>query len=414
MGSLVGGLLDGLRGAYCEVLNAQVDWYRNLTRLVDSPTLKDASNWVTRTVCNRPPTEDDFPPPPFTGGQCPISYDVVVGVSDESRTRLHPDNPDGTPRYGDWIPWEGDLFFTGVPGPIGGVVSINSEWHIDNPPKTPVNWRSEAWPNQEHVNRGHKAWIISVTPSNPSTPDDCGDPPFDPGPFEPTPINIDIDVTYGDNNQYSLVVPVIIAPVYVAFDGTLNAPVTFNISPDISLEGTWTLFPDAKLEINFPTAPPGDPPGSRGDDEPTPDDPGDDPDGDPDGGSEDDPDVPGKPDPDDPPEPDDRIHFLVCRAVVDSNARPTSLYQEIGPDLYVPRLGSARFGATIDGVTFWTPDIDIKGLNSIIECPIPFGATRFTVNAAQGVAINYSPIYADPQKWPKYLQLGPTHTSDRR
>lgn len=86
----------------------------------------------------------------------------------------------------------------------------------------------------------------------------------------------------------------------------------------------------------------------------------------------------------------------------------------IGPDIYAPRLGSARFGTEIDGVVFWSEDIDIKGLNSVIQCPIPWGASRYVVNASSGVVVNYTPVSSAPKDWPPFLEFGPQTTSDNR
>jgi hypothetical protein len=216
---------------------------------------------------------------------------------------------------------------------------------------------------------------------------------------DPAPITVDVDITYGPNNEFNLTVPVIFAPFYVSIDGRINAPVTIQVDANLELNGTLELFPDFKVSLEFDFG--GDPGDGRPDPTPGPDDPG--------GGGEG-----GEDDPDTPEEAKPRIYALLCRARIDPDARPSGIFQEVGPDIYAPRLGSARFGTLISGVVFWSEDIDIKGLNSVIQCPIPWGASRFVVNAAPGVVVNYTPISTRPKDWPPFLQLGDGVTSDNR
>lgn len=374
MGSLGAGLLDGIRGAYCSNLRSQPQWWGNLRDTLTPSPLKEAGNFVNDWICGD--GEDTFPPPPFSGGQCPVAY--LVRLVNTSTTAPFPSS--------------GEAF---VAGPVGGLQVTPGVQ-----PGT-INVIIKGNPDSGfRTGNSQEEWSISSVSRVDGQPDNCGDP--EPELPPPAPINVDVDITYGPTNNLNLTVPVIFAPVYVALDGTVNVPVTVNFSPDFSLDGTLELFPDFSLDLNFPGVG-----GGPGDSQPNPEPPPDDPDGSGEPG-EDNPDTP------EDDEPNQNVYSLLCRGRIESNASPSGIFQQIGPDIYAPRLGSARFGTVIEGVTFWSEDIDIKGLNSVVQCPIPWGASQFVVNAAPGVVLNYVPVSSPPKDWPPTIQLGTQYTSDNR
>lgn len=369
MSSLRDGVVNGLREAYCSNLRSQPEWWSNLRRVLTPTDLRVRGDALNEWVCGD--GEDTFPPPPFEGGQCPVLYLVDLA------------------NVGSSFPATAQAFVT---GPISGT-------RREGPNSFGAfSWLVEANPDTFFRTGGpDEDWVISGVSRFDSLPDDCGDPP--PVLPPPGPIVTNIDVTYGDNNQFNLTVPTIFAPVFLSVNGTVNVPVSLELFPGLTFEGTLELFPDFDLDLNFPGS--GDPDGTGPTDDPPPPPP--------DGDGE-----TGDPDPETPSEDEPRVYGLLCRALIESEARPSGIFQEVGPDIYVPRLGSARFGTTIEGVTFWSEDIDIKGLNSVIQCPIPWGAARFVVNAAPGVVMNYTPISSVPKDWPPFLQLGRQFTSDNR
>lgn len=374
MGSLGDGLLGGMRDAYCSNLRNQPQWWGNLRDVLTPSPFKEAGDFVNDWICGD--GEDTFPPPPFDGGQCPGVNYSCLWVNNRSGLQQGVGGAIG-PVSGFTTVVEGGFRRVKV-NHAGGVISLIYD-SAQNPDLGISNFRVQRVDGQ---------------------PDDCGNPPPDLPP--PAPINVDVDVTYGPTNNLNLTVPVIFAPVYVALDGTVNVPVTVNFSPEFSLDGTLELFPDFSLDLNFPGAG-----GGPGDSQPDPEPPPDDPEG---------PGEPGEDDPDTPEddEPNQNVYALLCRGRIESDARPSGIFQQVGPDIYAPRLGSARFGTVIEGVTFWSEDVDIKGLNSVVQCPIPWGASRFVVNAAPGVSLNYTPVSSAPRDWPLFLQLGAQFTSDNR
>lgn len=386
MGTLAEGITNGYKAALCRLLGSPLGGLARAYDAFGGPTVADNVRAARRWVCGDDPDAELPPiPPPFAGGQCPVLYDI--------RTRADFVFGSGTVTL--------DSGVTRVLGPIGGVsVAPSTDGGCgQGSPRAVVVATGQGLvttqcPGQSSDIQNPR--IISVVRVD-GQPDDCGNPePILP---PPAPINIDIDVTYGPNNEFNITVPVVIAPFFVSVDGRINAPVTVEISPNVNISGTLELFPDFKF---VPTV---DVDVDIGGNQPDPAPPPSDPEG---------PGSPGDDDPDTPGEPEPRVYGLLCRARIESDARPSGIFQEVGPDIYAPRLGSARFGTLISGVVFWSEDIDIKGLNSVIQCPIPWGASRFAVNAAPGVAITYTPISTAPKEWPPFLQLGGESLSDNR
>jgi len=402
MSTFLEGVGRGLRSAYCSQVRSSPEWLQNVRRVLVPTDFRERADFLNNWVCG-----DEGPslaPPPYTGGQCSIPYSPIATIAytyyDAAFTGTNKQGTfEGIANFGPFYP---------VNGPLGAVTQeiATTTYHNDHLIVTletasgVIFWRVNA-PVPAVGGKIVSIDGVSISP-NSSLPDDCGDPipPRGPG----TNINAPITINYGDSNQYSLTVPVLWAPVTVNLNGTVTVPVTVNISPNIELTGNVTLFPDFEFKptFNFPGV---DSPGFDPDDAPP-----DDPTGDPDN-----PDDTSDPSDDEPSEePLQRIHAVLCRAVVQPEARPTGIFQPDGPDIYAPRLGSVRFGWYMNGGVFWSRDIDVKGLSSVIECPFPWGADRVAVNAAQGAAINWTALYSDNPPWPESFALGDTGLSDRR
>ena len=383
MGSLREGLISGLRNRYCSTVRRNEQFWGNFRRIALPTDLRTRGDALIDWVCGD--SESTFPPPPFEGGQCPVQY------------RFQTNNlvtfPNGTTTM-----LRSGLFVAN--GPITGLTQQPAPTACGNNNPAAVVLTGDG-PVVTGCASGEGASIRAVSfhllERVDGQPDVCGDPPPDLPP--PGDIVTNVDITYGPNNEFNLTVPVVFAPIYVSLDGRVNAPVSIELFPNLTLNGTLELFPNFDLDVNFPSSrdpgtdgPEGEPPPQL----PPGDGQGDDDEGEP------------------PPERDDLIYAVFCRCRIESDAPPSGIFQEVGPDIYVPRLGSVRFGTQVQGVTFWSEDMDIKGLNSVVQCPIPWGATRYTVNAAPGVAINFTPIFTRPKEWPPYLALGFEGTSDNR
>lgn len=322
----------------------------------------------------------ELPDPPFTGGQCPKEY-IVYYTS--TATRLS----DGSTSNG-----SGDSFgFNVYPvGPISG-----ASW--DSPGDgyayvtffggNGVPYRFGGIPLSQYS--PGSVSVVSVSPR--SGLDDCGNPPPEfPPPVIP-PVDVDIDIAP------NITVPAtfVFAPVTIDVDGRLIAPVTVNVTVennfDIEVNGNLILAPEVKFEID---------PGLK---KPTPDTPVE-PDGD---GQKD----PSEPPPKDEPEPSDDdmaypIVGVMIACSIDPDARPSGIDQVNQPDIYVPRLGSVRFGFDLLGSIYWSEDIDIKGLRQLVRCPWPNGAQYARVDLAHGVTGKFRRIYSKPPEGFPFYQVG--------
>jgi hypothetical protein len=338
-----------------------------------------------------------IPPPQFTGGQCP----GVVYNASAVRIRNNGFGPPSGPPC--------ELFNDGrisvARGLIGPVSNLQTRGITINPGAIP----STEW---FIVHAGGEAPLGAFFDGCPGAgffdlelvradglPDDCGDPGPDLPPT-PSPINIDVDVTYGPSNEFNLTVPVVFGIAYVSIDGRLTIPVNIELRPDFNVSGTLELFPDFDLNLNFPVdGPPTDT--GPGDDAPPENPPDDD-------GETTEPETPDE-------EPGDRpIYAVLLASAIEPETRASGIFQEVGPDIYAPRLGSVRFGTTLAGRIFWSSDIDIKGLREVITCPFPWGASSVAINPVKGVATNWVPVFTERPEWPPFLELGSQETEDRR
>jgi hypothetical protein len=201
-----------------------------------------------------------------------------------------------------------------------------------------------------------------------------------------------VTIIYGDNNEFSLTVPVIFAPVYVALDGTVNVPISIG---EINLSGTLELFPDFNFNPEFTFT--GPDPGPEGD--PVPETP-DIPDG-TDGGDD-----------DEPPEPESSVIGVFVDCAIQSSGKPSGIYREIGPDIYAPRLGTVKFAVRFGERLFWSEDLPIKTLRGYVANPFQFNAERVVCNAEPGVFINWAEVRSAVPDWPPYLEIREGGSSD--
>lgn len=315
---------------------------------------------VRRGFCSNP----SAPPDPsdyiqFTGGQCPgVTYRVQADYQ--------------------FAPSPA----TGFPGPEGS---------LDDTIEGPITYQNPFTVPDGEPNQGFKgvAWIGSngdrvsviinpsgfdgVSVSNVSItredglPDDCGNPPPQIPPYEPSPISRDVTYVNNEGNQvtenYNFTLN---APVLVG--GNIFAPVTI-AGNDFELEAEITL--DGEFEFNFGDEPGGD---TVTDGEP------------PDSAIDDD-----EPESDDP-----RIIAVLVSSTVDTDVAGTTLIaQTDNPDVYVPDLGLISFRIAVsDGFTGWTSDERVKNVRQYIPCPAPQGAVEVKGSPRPGVTWALTPVYS--------------------
>jgi len=389
MGTFADGIREGLRSAYCSQVAGSPQWFTNLRRVLVPNPLREGADNLYRWICNTP-TAPALPDPPFTGGQCPgVGYNVfatrvlesITGCLSPQFVQLNPVGP-------------------GIVGPIHGLRRVSDNfgggetgfiWFVDHgiPTQSLALGRIGT---QFCPTAGYSGLVATRVDGQ---PDNCGDPGPD-IPADPAPIDIDIDITYGPNNEYSLTVPVVLAPVFINVKGEVNVPVTVNLAPNFQITGNLEIFPGFEFSPSFP----------RGDDDgPITDPPPQNPTGPGTGDPE---------EPEEPPEEDPLIIGVLVAAVAQSEPRPSEIDQASGPSIFAPRLGTARFGKLIANQIFWSEDIPVKGLRSYVPCPFQFGADLVVVNAERGVGLSYSPVFSEPADWPPSLALGTDRLSDNR
>jgi len=336
MATFLEGLTSGLRAGYCAIGGLPPEWLVDVYRQLTPPAIVDLGSAINRSICNYPPDQNlEFPPPPFEGGQCPVTYNLVRQAFDGG------------------VPFGGPVTRLGVLGPVSIVTTV-----------TGLTQNSE-------ILNGNGSFVDGISgpaASNPlititeisrvdGLPDDCGNVPVPLPPVAPITINIDINYEDGDENEFNLTVPVIFAPVYLAFDGTLRIPVTIG---DLNFNGELTIAPEFKFELTLPEF------GGGG----SPDDPELAPSGEP-----------GLDEPDPPGGPDGTIVGVVVRSESFGPVRASTIFQSNMPDILAPRIANVRFLCRFGSLTAWSSDIPVKGVNEYIPCPSPFGAVDVVVSA---------------------------------
>jgi len=309
----------------------------------------------------------DPPPPPFTGGQCPAPARYSVTYR---RTPLGPSGNPGTPVT--------DTVTAGGNGYLGPIVRVEGRGSPafqqavlihGNGLETPIRSGSCAAGCFTDLS------IVSVARINPTVPDNCGDQPTEYPP--PAPIDIDVDVTFDDVLGVEVTVPVNIeySPTTINFDGTVRAPFTVNISPEVNITGNINLD-TGNVTFNFG----GNNPPGRTDDDPSTDLP-----------EEDEPDPPEP----EPPPPGFGIAGVFVYSNRVSRTRETIIPFPIAGSILAPRVASVKFEILGGDLGAWTPDIDVKGVSTFIPCPVEWGAARVNVRWEPGWGGQFIPLYRD-------------------
>lgn len=375
MSSLREGLEAAVTAAFC-TLSAPVEKTVALgEQLYDSlgfpggpsgPTPLGQGLRASRNVfCNQPPDSiGDAISEPFQGGQCPgtqyeITATLVINGSPANgwpRSRTEPgpitynpgSRPDGGPRAS-FFNGDGDEF-----------------------------WVSGAPPGDELFFTD-----ISVVTAD-GSPDTCGnpDPVAPPYRFPDFTTNTDVPYVDDDGNSVTLPVGLVYAPVEINNDFQIEVPTRIEINPDVFIDAVVNLdtgdisftqnnnisvLPpeqDPSIEPN-PEAPPGSPPGQQ---------------------------------------PEETTGIIAVVVQVDEifpGYRGQVLNSDTpGTDLYGPRLASVSFrcqGLVNDGL-FWTEDVDIKYLNQVVVCPVPWGAVDVRVTPQFGIALTYGIVRGETER----------------
>ena len=390
-----------LRRRACERLQNAAVWTYALDRIFIN--LNWAPTWSLYQTLNHwfcgQPLEGWEPPVGWRGGQCPVFYEVYVewylerldGVPDPANFR--------NARVTVLGPIERIGFFQ-EPDPNGvfsGYVALVEGQPQQSLPDGTVRF---AGVDPGFFKKPFFTRIDTIRLDGGS--DSCG--PTPPPAPRPPEVDFDMPITWvGPNgNDITVNANVTIGRIYLDADANLNFPFSVNIPVDVDVNTTIPF--DFTMNFNFGTgdwvfrpsgpgdSPVGRPPGSPRPPQPPPSPPRDDPPP----PSQD----PGTdPPPVDPQEGERRMVAALVRAVeLQSNKRPTQIFQEEAPDIYAPNLGYACFQIRLaDGQVAWTQDVPIKNSNQLVICPWEGGAVRVVVNPAVGVELSATPLYAESE-----------------
>lgn len=319
----------------------------------DSFGLYPLTSGLRRKNCSDDPANDPQIELPFAGGQCPDTVYLITWTV----------NNVGVPPFQNQSDRIGPLTLSRAlePGDTNAGCDAGQ-------PFNRYTMLSSGTPLGLGSGCGTTVTNIQVSPLF-DGPNNCGDPP--PPPLgEPGDVVYEApDITYNIDGDTTITVPIAFtfSPVYVALDGSLNIPVTFDVG-GVEFSGEVTVSP----EFNFSFGPKGVTTGPG-----IPDDPF--------GG------IPI-------PEENDEstiIGVLVFSQIAGEN-NATVLPSQNGPDFYVPRIGSVQFAIKTGNSIAWTSDQDVKNLECYVPCPAPQGAVAVRATPAPGVTRTFTAVRGKP------------------
>lgn len=371
------GLVNAIRNGFCTYLGLYEGFLNSLPSA--PPPLGGAfpeipiaaTRFTRRLLCNREPPEESNPP--FSGGQCPVFYDVTL--------LKNANLADGSPKPG----YPDSITVRGL-GPVQGFIITQDPGFPEfiyvvfadgNDYAGNLNTPDERFVNCAITN------VVRVD----GQPDDCGNPlPPTPTPPQPSaPIDLPVDWTDEDGNDLSLIIPIIFAPIRVDIDGTLNVPFKFDIDPTFNVNFNGSInINTGDINFNFgnQNTPPSKYPGQ--DDYQSPDDVPDYP-----------PDVPNGVAPIPPAPPEDETTSVIRAVIVtvtDYASNATIIDQAENPDIYAPNLGFVQFAISVKNAVAWTSDIPVKNFRNFIPCPWEGGALEVRGTPRPGVTWTLSPV----------------------
>jgi len=367
-------LRDGVRSYFCSVASTTESIWGLLNQVVPpgsvGPFPVDAASAIQNGAgvgvglfCNTPPVPP--PLPNFTGGQCPGAPYRVTVRADRVQNGIilssESDAGNGTgPISAAGITGEGTRSGTQFFTDVNGTTTIG----ILNQTGAPdILW---------------ELGDITILRLD-GLPDDCGDPA---APFPPLPPGVvpgqPEDIEFDDDQGNPQIIPVNINLGFAYINGSLelNVPVKVNFDTDVD------LFADINVttgDINFRF-----------------------------GGGQSSPcELPPSPpdiaDPPVPPEEEETATPIVAIVVNVTNIDPNVAVTQIGqmggnPDVWAPDLGLVNFLCLTTGSgssSGWTPDIRVKNTDTIIPCPVPWGAIRVAGTPRPGVTWTLTPVRAN-------------------
>lgn len=288
-------------------------------------------------------------PPNYSGGQCPVQYNLTATVSYTAFGNPRTDSFGADKGVGPLSNWRW------VPSANGQKFEI----YVDTADKGTVLVGGDFYDAGTSV-------VFTPTPTRvDGNPDNCGDEPTTFPPPTEGPIEQPINITFEDNSTTTnldgslRVYAPIIAPTF-----SPRIPFRLNLG-GLSLNGELGLDGEVDLNFDFGTG------AGSGEGPPEP----------PEGN---------------PPDPDTSIIGAYVSVVSDTGQTTTVLYNDSNPDLYLPRCGIIQFLQPVGSDYAWSGDIPIKTSPQWVPCPSPGYASRIAFTATLGVVLEVRAVYGRP------------------
>jgi len=349
-------------------------------------------DWFRR-LCNQEPPEQPslVPlPPPFLGGQCPVTYRVYWMLYLQDRPG-GPVSPIDLMGYTAGPIARFDFRITNPPFPSATLYGIRSTDSAEFP-----CGGGSSGSTTTPLGSETRYEILSIV-RNDGLPDDCGDLPS-PGlpPAEPPPdSNIDFPITYNDNNgdEFNVDAHFVLGNIQLDINGNIIIPFNLSFAPEFNISLNGAVYPNGEVNINY-----GNPNYNPGGKKYGKRNPGDSV------ADSDDPEVP--PDvmaPTNPPPADENEEEQkpVIRAVIVTTTSVSDhqsiVYQDVNPDIMIPRLGNVAFLIAVGNRVAWTDDIPVRNKRHFIVCPWEGGAIDVRGTEAPGNNFTLTKVYASEQ-----------------
>jgi hypothetical protein len=349
-------------------------------------------DWFRRLCNDEPPNQPSLEPvpPSFTGGQCPVLYTVNYNVTYDTRS-IPPPNIITAPQSVNFV-W----------GTIKGLrIDRSASLHqlviiggASGNPGSNVDYG--AFAVVPASGQGILSAEITSVARQDGMPDNCGDlPSTDPPLIPPDDSTTDFPIVYTNNDGIDITVDArfVLGNIQVDVDNNISVPFTLSFAPEFSLSLNGTINQNGDVNINYGNPnynPGGGKCGKRKPDDSVAD--------------EDTPETPEDvEEPTLPPEPDENEDEQtgVIRAVIVTttvvNPAQSIVFQDVNPDIYIPRLGNVSFLVAVGNKVAWTDDIPVRNKRHFIVCPWEGGAIDVRGTPAPGNNFTLSKVYAREQ-----------------
>lgn len=385
MSNFTDALSDAARSAACQLLGLPQYLNDMTTRLsggLFTPPLSQIPNLWRNALCDTEAPEPN--PPPFTGGQCSAIY-TLSALMERAQNSACDRQQAVRPIGNFWGPIGAPSLVESPSGTNQNQMSVRfSNFGSGGfPMSIPQTSTVPVWDTDSRCAPGLLLSLNAVRADG--NPDNCGNPDPVYEDLEPEDVTINREVTYNNNLNIPVTIPVVFvfARATLDVDANVTIPFTLNLTPTLNITGNLNV--DGTVNFNFgggsTTTLPKDPrKRDCGDIPRTDDDPPEDP-----------------TDSDKDPQKDrDREEVIIGVLVTVTeleNERASLIVQVDNPDIYAPSLGHVQFLCRVgDTSAAWTSDQAVKNRRNLIPCPWRDGAIAVRGTPQPGVTWTLTPI----------------------